>query len=241
MSVAWAVARRDLAGQFQSPWGYWIIAAILMLEGTTFNAFALGRGPQYSTEVLRTFFYGAFGFTCVASIVFSMRSFAEERQLQTMLLLDGAAVGPWHLVLGKLAAAWAMVSILLVTSAYIPALIFVHGKVSLGHLAAGYFGLWWIAGVVCAIGVFASACVRSQLLAAVMAALITTAFVTAWMTSRVTEAPFSTILAYSSLFEQHFSGFRDGRIASESVIYLLSLIGSFASGSAAVLTIGRWR
>jgi ABC-2 type transport system permease protein len=59
------VARRDLAGYLNSLWGYAVIAAVLVVDGLLFNAFALGSQPKLSSKVVEEFFYFSFGTTVV--------------------------------------------------------------------------------------------------------------------------------------------------------------------------------
>ena len=53
-----------------------------------------------------------------------------------------------------------------------PALILVNGKVSFGHIAAGYLGLLLLGSATLAIGMFGSALARTQVLAAIISGVI---------------------------------------------------------------------
>ena len=71
------IMRRELAAYLRSMTGYLIAAAVLIVDGLLFNAFALGGGEKLSSEVLSLFFYFSSGTTIIASVFISMRLFAE--------------------------------------------------------------------------------------------------------------------------------------------------------------------
>ena len=123
---------------------------------------------MYSAEVLSpTSSTISFGTTAFASVFISMRLLAEERQTGTLVLLTSSPVHDWEIVLGKYLSALAFLAIVTIASVYIPALIMVNGKVSFGHLFAGYLGVLLVGSATLAIGVFGSALARNQILAAI--------------------------------------------------------------------------
>ncbi len=234
-------ARRDISAYLNSMWGYVIVAAVLLLDGILFNAFALTDAPRYSADVLRDFFYFSFGTTAIASILLTMRSFAEERQTGTMVLLDASPLSDAQIVAGKFLAAMAVLALLTLGTAYMPALVGVNGKVSLGHVFAGYLGLLLVGAVCTAVGLFASSIARNQVFAAVLGGAIVVFLLTTWMLSRVTDPPFKEILAFMSLFDKHFRGFMNGRIEVQSVVYYGTLSYVFLMLATRVLALRRWR
>lgn len=235
------VARRELGSYLNSGWGYAIIALILVVDGLLFNAFALGEKPRYSSTVLEHFFEFSFGTTMIAAILLTMRLIAEERQTGTIVLVDSSPLAPWQVIGGKYLSAMAMLGILTLGSVYMPALIFVNGKVSMGHVVAGYVGLFLTGGVACAVGTFASAIARNQMVAAMIGAAIVVFLVVTWLLARITEAPLSDLFAYMALYDKHFRPFREGRINVQSVVYCASISFVFLMGSSRWLAARRWR
>lgn len=237
----WLVARRDLGDYFNSMWGYVVIAAVLAIDGVLFNAFALGGGPQYSSDVLRQFFYFSFGTTVVAGILLTMRLIAEERQTGTILLLEASPLADWQIIGGKYLSAMLFLSLLTLLTLYMPALIFVNGRVSFGHIAAGYLGLLATGSAVVAVGTFASTITRSQLVAGVVASIISVFLLVAWLLARIAEAPFDAILSYAAMFNRHFSrSFMQGRIDTTDLVYFGSVTFAFLMLSVRVLAARRW-
>ncbi|MBC8066886.1 MAG: ABC transporter permease subunit [Deltaproteobacteria bacterium] len=235
------VARRDLAGYLNSFWGYAVIAALLLVEGLFFNGFALGNQPKYSSKVIEDFFYLTFGITTAASILLTMRLVAEERQTGTIVLIDASPVSSWQLVGGKYLSAMTVLVAMVAATAYMPALVFVNGKVSYGHIFAGYLGVVLVVGAVAAVGTFASAISRSQLVAGFTSVAITVSLVVMWLLAKVADPPIADIFSYLSLFERHFRGFMRGQINSEDVVFYLSIAFVFLMLASRFMAARRWR
>ena len=235
------VVRRELGAYLFSIWGWAIISAILVVDGLLFNAFALGAGARYSTDVLRQFFYFSFGTTIIAAILLTMGLIAEERQTGTMRLLDGSPLTDWQIVGGKWLSAMAVLGAMTLMTLYMPALIFVHGKVSVGHIAAGYLGLVLVGGATAAIGTFASTIARSQLVAGVTAAILTVLLLISWLLAKVAAPPFDQLFAYMAMFNDHFSrSFMEGRVATVDLVYYGSVIFLFLMLSVRWMSASRW-
>jgi len=235
------IARRDLAAYFNSIWGYLVVAALLFFNGLAFNVFAIGRSPKYSTDVLEDFFYWTFGFVMTAAVLLTMRLIAEERQTGTLVLVDSSPLADWQIVGGKFLSALGFLALMIALTGYMPALIFLEGKVSYGHIVAGYTGLLLSGAAVVAIGTFSSAVSKHQLVAAVIAGVIVGVLILSWLLGRVTEAPLSDVFSYLSLYDRHFQPFQRGRINLEDVIYYLSITFAFLMLSSRWLAARRWR
>src|SRR3954452_16398677 len=193
MRATLLIARRELGAYLRSMTGYVIAAVLLLINGLLFNAFSLGNGDKLSSQVLSDFFYFSSGTTIIASVFISMRLLAEERQTGTLVLLTSSPVHDWEIVLGKFLSALAFLAMITFATVYMPALIFVNGKVSFGHMAAGYVGLLLLGSAALAIGTFGSALARSQVLAAIFSGCILVAMIVCWMLAKVTEAPLNDV------------------------------------------------
>lgn len=235
------ITRRELGAYLNGYWGYLIIAILLALQGLFFNAFALGSTARVSSDVLEDFFYFSFGFTVAAAVLLTMRLVAEERQNGTIVLIDSSPLTDWQVIGGKYLSAVLILALMLALSSYMPALIFVNGKVSLGHIASGYLGVLLAGSAVAAIGTFASTLTRYQLVAAIVGGVITVMLILAWLLGRVTDAPLDEIWSYMSLFDRHFQPFMRGRINVEDVVFYLSVSFVFLLLSTRILSARRWR
>lgn len=235
------VARRELGAYFNSFWGWAIIASILVIDGLLFNAFAVSSKPRLSAEVLHDFYFFSFGTTIIAAVFLTMRLLAEERQTGTIVLIDSSPLRDWQIVVGKYASALTVLTVLTLSTLYMPGLIFVNGKVSAGHIFAGYLGLFLVGAAATAVGTFGSAVARSQLVAGVLTGVMLVFLLVAWMLAKVTEPPLSDMFSYMSLFDRHFQPFMKGRIQVEDIVYYLSLVFGFLMLSTRWLSLRRWR
>lgn len=240
MMNALLVARRDLGAYLHGLTGYVVVASILFVTGLWFQAFALGNGARYSHEVLEKFFETAAGTTMVASILLTMRSIAEERQTGTDVILHTAPIKESEIVFGKYLAAMGMITLLMVLTLYMPALIMVNGKVSYEHVIVGYIGVLGLGSAVSSIGIFASSLFRTQLPAGIVAGVITVGFLICWLLSDLVNPPFTDIVAYVALFDKHFQPFEKGKLLTSGLVFYSSLTWGFLMLSTRVLEGRRW-
>jgi len=235
------IARRELSGYLRTLSGYVVIAVILALNGLFFNAYALGGASKRSAEVLSQFFYYSSGFTIVASVFISMRLMAEERQTGTLPLLYSSPLRDRDIVLGKFLAGLAFLSLYVLCTLYMPVLVLVNGKVSFGHVAAGYLGLLLLGSASLAVGTFGSALARNQLLAAITSAVMLVALILCWLLARITEQPLADVFSAMSLWNQHFPPFQSGLIHVRDVVYYLVVTYVALFAATRVLEARRWR
>ena len=234
------IARRELGAYLRTMTGYVILALVLLCDGVLFQVFALGSGEHRSSEVLTQFFYYASGLTIISSIVISMRLFAEERQTGTIQLLYSSPISDGEIVLGKFLSAVGYLAIMTLTTVYMPLLIFVNGKISLGHMAAGYLGLMLLGSAALAIGMFGSSLARSQVVAVIISGALMLGMVAAWAIGRVTERPLSEVFAALALW-QHFQPFQSGILHLKDIVYYCAVTYVALFATTRVLEARRWR
>jgi ABC-2 type transport system permease protein len=234
------IARRELMAMVGTMTGWVILAAVLGVDGLLFNAYAL-EGIRRSADVLTRFLYFSSGTTMVAAIFLSMRLLAEERQAGTLPLLYASPVQDVEIVLGKFVAGLTFLCGLTLLTAYMPLLILVHGKVSFGHLVAGYLGLFLLASACMALGTFASALARTQIVAGILGGALLVALLVAWQLSRVAEPPFAGLFAALALHNLHFVPFESGVIHVRDVAYYLLVTWVFLFAATRVVEARRWR
>lgn len=240
MNNMFLVAKRDLAAYLNGYPGYVIIAAVLFINGVLFNAVAMGSDARYSHEVLEQFFYFSSGTTMIAAVLLTMRAIAEERSLGTDVLLSTSTASDAQIIGGKYLAAMGMLTLMTLLSLYMPALIFVNGKVAISHIAVGYLGLLAIGSASTAVGIFGSSLFKSQLPAGVLSGVIVVLLLTAWILSEITDAPFTEVTAYAAFFQKHFMPFMEGRLHLSGLVYYGSLTGLFLLLSTRILEGRRW-
>lgn len=235
MTPTLLIARRELATYLNTAWGWVILAAVLLIDGLLFNAFAMTETARYSADVLEDFFFFSSGTTMIAGVLLSMRLIAEERQSGTMVLLETAPVTEAQVVLGKFLGAFGFLTVITLATVYMPILIQVNGKIGWEQIGAGYLGLLGLGGAAVAIGTFGSSLAKNQLLAAAMGGAILVLLLLGWLLARITEAPISDVLAYTALFDRHFQPFMRGRVNTESLVLFGSVIFAFLTMATRVL------
>jgi ABC-2 type transport system permease protein len=234
------IARRELAAYLRTMSGYIIIAVMLFIDGLLFNSYAVAGTAKRSSEIVADFFTLTSGITLVGSVFLSMRLIAEERQTGTLSLLYSSPVHDLEIVLGKFLASLGFLFVFLAATLYMPALVAAYGKVSLGHIAAGYLGLTLVGSAGLAIGTFGSSLTRSQVVAAVLSGMMVLALTTFWILAKVADRPLTDVVN-SLAWWGHFDPFRAGLVHLKHVTYfvLVTFLALFAATR--VLEARRWR
>ena len=235
------IFRRELATYLRSPLGYIVAALLLLVDGVLFQTYALTRA-KLSADVVRDFFMFTGIVVDVAGIILSIRLIAEERQQNTIILLNTSPVRDVEIVLGKFLAALVFLSGMIALSIYMPLLIKINGKVSMGELGAGYLGVLLLGAASLSIGLFASAVARQQLAAAALAAAINVVMVLLFPLATKLEWPLKHIFEQVDLWYVHFQdGFMKGIINLSDVVYYLAVIYFFLMLGTKTLEAKRWR
>jgi ABC-2 type transport system permease protein len=235
------IARRELGSYLRTPSGYLIAASTLLVQGLLFNTRAMGTGAKLSSRVLQDFFLDSSGSTTVAAVLLTMRLFAEERQSGTLVLLYTSPVREVEVVIGKFLSAMVMLSAVTLLSAYLPMLIMVNGKVSLGHVAGGYLGLLCVGAATLSLGVLGSSLAKNQLMAGVLSAVFIFVLFLCWALSRVVDPPLGNFIAYFSLYEKHFFPFMRGIVQLSDIVYYASVVYLALLASTRVIQSQRWQ
>ncbi|MCA9601491.1 MAG: ABC transporter permease [Polyangiales bacterium] len=241
MSNVLLIVKRELLAYLRTPSGYIIAAVMLLWQGVAFNAYAVGDEARLSTLVLQRFFEVAGGTVIVTAVLFSMRLLAEERSTGTQVLLFTSPIREGEIVAGKFLASLAFLSVIILLSAYLPALIFVHGKVSLGHIAAGYAGLILLGATVLSVGMFASSLVRHPFLAVMITGAFAALLEITWWMARIADPPLRDVLGYFAPFYQHYPDFRRGLVKLSDVVFYCTLMYVALVASTRVLKSQRWQ
>ena len=235
------IARRELVATLRSPLGFIVATLFLAVAGLYFNVRALGGGEKFSADVLAQFFYDLSGAVMLASVLVSMRLIAEERQTGTITLLLTSPVKDHHIILGKFLGAMGFMALLILLTIYMPLLVMVHGKISWGHVFAGYLGNLLLASGALAIGTFGSSLARSQIVAVFVSGFLVAVMVMTWLLGRVADAPLDDIFANLALHNLHFSPFKAGKVHLRDIVYYLSVTGFFLFAATRMLEARRWR
>ena len=237
------IAGRELASYVRTPSGFLIAAVMLAWQGLMFNVYALGPGVSKSTDVLLRFFEIGGGTAIVTAVLFSMRLLAEERAHGTQTLLMTSPVREGEIVFGKYLASLGYLVVVVAASVYLPALVLMKGKISWGHIGAGYGGMVLCGASTLAVGTFASSLVKKPFLAVLLTGFFV-AFLEfgAFLASRVLEGSTGELVGYFSGYYGHFSpSFREGLFRLSDVVFFVTMTYFWLLTAIYVVKGQRWR
>jgi len=241
VSTALLIARREFGSYFRSWLGPVLIAGALLVQGLLFY-FANGLEEKLlSGQVLSRFFYNSSGVTMITAVVLSFRLLAEERQTGTLVLLNTSPVRDRDIVIGKFFAAYGVLALITVLSVYMPAWLFLHGKVAIGHIIVGYVGLLLLGAAITSIGVFGSALAGSPVVGIILSAVIAAVFVLLWMVAKATEPPLNQYISALAVHHENFRPFMNGILQPAGVAFYVVFTYAFLFAAVKVLEARRWQ
>jgi ABC-2 type transport system permease protein len=222
MDTAVAIARREFRTFFNSPIAYIVLGAFLLAAGWFYFS-ALFVAGQAS---MRGFFaIGPFAF-CIIAPAMTMRLLAEERKSGTLELLLSMPLKDWQVVLGKFIAALGTMAVMLLWT--IPYALTVSGLAAQGThfdwgaMFAGYVGLLLLASSFLAIGLWASAMSRNQIVAFIIGLMLCFAFFLVDKFAILLPEGLADVLQYLSV-DYHFSNIARGVLDTRDLLFYVSL------------------
>jgi len=227
MANGMTIFRREFAAYFSTPLAYVFIVIFLGLSGTlTFfmgNLFLRGQADLNSFFSYHPWLYLLF----IPAV--SMRLWAEERKTGTIELLLTLPVSTAEVVLSKFLAAWAFIGVSLVLTFPVWITVNYLGDPDNGVILAGYIGSLFMAGGFLAIGACVSAVTNNQVIAFILAALVSFLFMTSGLPMVLSFfqgwAPNFLVDAISAMsFLTHFQAIIRGVIDFRDLIFFGSLI-----------------
>lgn len=241
MAATSIIYRRELGAYLRSPFTWVIASLFLFVNGILFLAFVL-PGQRLSAIVLEHFFMFSGLATIGAGLLLSFRLIAEERTSHSMVLLNTSPVRDSQIIVGKFLAALTLLMILLVLTIYMPLLIKVRGRITGAQILVGYTGMLMVGSAALSIGLFASALVKNQFLAAVIALVILIVMGNLFQFAKTLDGNVRTVLQELDLWWTHYQGgFMKGVLNLKDVIYYLAVIYFFLLLGVKTLEAKRWQ
>ena len=218
MTEVWHIFRREFKAYFVSPVAYIVITVFLLVTGWFFFPPFFLQGQA----TLRAFF-GMLPY--VLSFVVpavTMKLFAEELHSGSYELLMTLPVNLGQVLAAKLAAASAFVAIMLAPTVIYAVSVSLVGDLDWGAAAGGYIGALLLGAAYAAVGLFASALTKSQIVAFIIAAAV--CFVLTLLDAMLFFLPDSVmgVAGYLSA-GAHFDNIAKGVVDSRDILYFLSV------------------
>jgi ABC-2 type transport system permease protein len=158
------------------------------------------------------------------------------------VLLNTSPVRDIEIVLGKFLAAFVFLSGITLLSLYMPLLIQVNGKITTSQILVGYVGLFLIGSASLAIGIFASALARHQLVAAAVGASLAGIMYLLYELAKKLPPPVSTVFQELGLWHVHFAGsFMQGVLSLKDIVYYLAVTYFFLLLAVKTMEAKRWQ
>jgi ABC-2 type transport system permease protein len=240
----WATLNRELRAIFVSPLAYVVLFFFLIVNGFVFAYIvtALNNPATVAARPLDFFFGGIlWPILLILAPVLTMRLISEERRSGSIETLMTAPVSESQVVVGKYLAALTFYLSLWVPTVVYALLLQHYATLDWGPVLGGYLGTIGIGALFLAVGIFASAMTKSQL----VAAIVTFALVFTLAMLGLLENIFNGDLAhqafgYISLFN-HMDDFSKGIVDTRRLLYYVSGIVFFLFLTGRALEERKWR
>jgi len=226
MRQALSICRKEFNTYFTSPIAYIVIAIFLLVTGWFFFAtFFL-----FNTAGLRNFFSllpSVFAFVVPAV---TMRQFAEEFNIGSYETLLTLPVGFTDVVVGKFLAGTAFIAAMLVPTLAYPVTVGLLGSLDWGPIVGGYTGAVLLGAAFAAIGLFASALTRNQIVAFIIGLAICFGLTLVDHMAVFMPRALTAVLTYLAA-DAHFQNVARGVIDTRDIVYFASVcfIGLYAT------------
>lgn len=244
------LTRRELGSYFLSLAGYVIIAASVFLMGLSFVILLDRLGAETTPMPVTELFYitAFFWFILLLSApLITMRLFALEKYSGTFETLMTTPVTDMQVILSKFTAALVFYTVM-----WLPLLgciLIVRHYASdptpadYGAIGSTFFGIFLLGSLYMALGCFASALTRSQIIAAMISlALGLSLFLLSFLSERIPVERSWTVdaLNYVAMVE-HMRDFSRGIVDTRPVIFYLSATLFFLFLTYRVVESRRWK
>ena len=213
------IFNKEFKDYFMSPIAYIVISVFLLVTGWLFfTTFFL-----YNQADLRNFFdLLPLIFSFVIPAV-TMRLFSEEINVGSYEILLTLPVTSRDIIVGKFLAGVIFVAAILAPTLAYPIFICFLGQLDWGPVIGGYAGAILLGAAFCAIGLFASALTRNQIIAFIIGVVI--CFFLTLIDKMLFFFPQSLLGIFGYLgADFHFQNISKGIIDSRDVLYFLSII-----------------
>ncbi len=241
-----ATLNRELRAYFLSPLAYAVLTFFLLVNGFVFwvivsflsDPRSRGGAPVELFFGQTVFFWLVLLFIAPA---ITMRLLSEERRSGTIEVLMTSPVTETQVVVGKFLAALTFYIFL-----WLPTLIYVglvqhYSTVDWGPVASSFLGILGIGAVFVAVGVFASAVSRNQVVAASLGfAILILLFSFGLLENLVNAQWLKQTFGYLDLWS-HMDDFSKGIVNTRRLMYCASLTVFFLFLSSRALEANKWR
>lgn len=240
------LARKEINGFFSSLTGYIVISVFLLSTGLILWIIPgennLLDNAYSSLDIFFAIAPWLFLFLVPA---ITMRLIAEEKRLGTIEYLLTQPISSIKFISGKYLA-----GLSLVIFSIIPTFIYVYslyilgepkGIIDMGATIGSYIGLFFLAAIYVAIGIFSSSLTDNQLIAFILAVILSfIAFLGfEFIGNIIGQSSFTEIILAFGI-NQHYQSISRGLIDLKDIIYYLSMIAFFLASTELIFQSKKW-
>lgn len=223
MKAIWIITKRELNSHFDSLMAYILLIVFLGFNGF-FTWFFRNAFFEFNQASLQIFFNWSYWSLFFIIPGITMRTLAEERNSGTIEMLSTKAITNWQIVCGKFLSSWLLVIFALILTLPYFITVIKLGDIDAGATIMGYFGLLLISGLFISIGIFASSISKNQVIAFILAMLISFFFQFIFgESSQLMKGSLGMVLNYLST-NVHFESMARGVVDSRDLLYFISII-----------------
>lgn len=241
-----AVLLRELKAYFYAPLAYVVLTFFLLVQGYYFSVIvAYLSDPRYPAGKPLELFFGQTIFTWLvlifAGTFLTMRLISEELRSGTIETLMTAPVSETQVVAGKYLAALAFYAFLWAPTLAFVAIVRWFTPVDWGPIASSYLGIFGIGALFLAVGLFASATSKNQIVAAIASFFfVLVLFSIGLLESLANGETAKAVLGYLNLW-QHMDDFAKGIVDTRRLVYYASGAAFFLFLTTRALQAKKWR
>jgi ABC-2 type transport system permease protein len=239
------ILRKELGTFFGSIASYLVLGIFLTMTGLLVWVFPDTAVISYGYSDLSTLFTLApYVFLFLVPAI-TMKMFADENRNGTMELLLTKPIRDWALILSKYFA-----GLLIILLALLPTLIYFYSVVQLGNppgnvddagVMGSYIGLFLLAAVFCAAGLFASSLTENQILAFLFGAFLCFLIYNGFYAFSRLQLPGDWAFFIERIgILYHYESMSRGLIDSRDVLYFLGTITVFLSLTKLKIASRKW-
>ncbi len=242
----WIIFGKEVRGFFSSLTGYVVIVVFIALNSLFMWIFpGQSNVPDNGYATLESMFSLApWAFLFLVPAI-TMRMIAEEKRMGTLELLYSRPVTEFQIVLAKFLAAWTLVLLSLV-----PTLIYFWsvyrlgdppGNIDVGGTWGSYIGLFFLGGIYAAIGIFSSAVTENQIVAFILAVLLSFIMYLGFnLLGELAGSGAFNYLVSKAGIDHHYNSISRGVMDSRDLVYFLGVIILFLMATRLVLQRSKW-
>jgi ABC-2 type transport system permease protein len=240
----WATFTRELRAYFFSPLAYVVLFLLLTVNGFLFAAIlSYLNDPRASAgQPLAEFFTSSWLLLLMLGAILTMRLISDELKSGSVEVLMTAPVTEGQIVAGKYLAALTFFAFLYLPTLVYAAILEYFDEVDWGPVAGGYLGLLLMGALFLAIGIFASALSKSQLIAAVVSVvlLFLLFLVPGILGNLVNGEKLKVVLDYLTIWDD-LDEFARGIVDTRRLVFYLSTTLFFLFLTSRALADRKWR